>query len=72
MQNVFHGYRQFANCRYSNNQIQLIVSILYFFKMIYAAQKLEKFCKNDFVIKLCIVIPINNEQVVLFIIVYLG
>ena len=37
---------QLANCRYSNNQIQLVVNITYIFKMIYAARKLEEFCKK--------------------------
>ena len=41
--------------------------------MIYAPRKLEKFCKKWFYDKkLSILISINTEQVVLFIIVYLG
>ena len=39
---------------------------------ILAARKLEKFCKKWFVIKLCIFTSIDNEQVILFIILYLG
>ena len=67
------GFMVLGNLQIVDIRILNPVSCKYdFFRMICAARKLEKVLKNDFVIKFCIFTSINNENVVLFIIVYLG